>query len=150
MLAYNYDPQTGEYLGAEEAEPNPLEPGEFLIPGHATRVAPPATGADEAPFFSAEENAWRVADVGYRRAERVLDEIRQRLAAIGPLVDAYSDLDALGKLDADGEIYLAALRLYRVRLRMLHTIPGFPKNVTFPTVPEIRAVPPTPFQKNGG
>jgi hypothetical protein len=150
MLAYNYDPQTGEYLGAEEAEPNPLEPGEFLIPGHATKVAPPATGADEAPFFSTDENAWKVVDVGYRRVERVLDEIRQRLAAIGPLVDAYADLDALGKLDADGEVYLAGLRLYRVRLRMLQTTPGFPDNVNFPTVPQLRDVPLTPFQKPGG
>lgn len=41
MLIYNYHPDSGEFMGTSEADPNPVETGEFIIPAHATTIEPP-------------------------------------------------------------------------------------------------------------
>ena len=41
MIVYSYDPVTGEYLGTTTADPNPVEPGEYLMPAFTTTVQPP-------------------------------------------------------------------------------------------------------------
>lgn len=41
MKIFNYDAETGVYLGESEADASPLEPGKYLVPRHATDVAPP-------------------------------------------------------------------------------------------------------------
>ena len=150
MKVYNYDPQTFELTGSEDADPNPLAPGEFLIPAHATPIAPPVARAFEAPVFDPAEKRWNFVDVSYRFADNVLRMVARRLADVGPLFDAFSDLAALGELDDDGLAYLQALRLYRVQLRMVHQQPGFPGEVVLPEPPELRPVPHDPLRPAQG
>ena len=41
MIAYNYDPETGELTGTETVQESPLEPGVFLLPANAVFSEPP-------------------------------------------------------------------------------------------------------------
>jgi len=150
VKVYNYDPQTGEFIGAEEAERNPLAPGEFLMPAHSTTIAPPQPRSFHAAVFDQKAQRWDFVDVSHRHADHLLREISRRLAQVGPLFDAYSDLAALGELDPDGMAYLQALRLYRVQLRMVHQQPGFPANAVMPDAPELRPLPDNPLRRVKG
>ncbi|MDF0605981.1 tail fiber assembly protein [Neisseriaceae bacterium TC5R-5] len=56
---YAYHPQTGEYLGETVADHSPLEQNEvWLIPAHATELAPPLVMEQEVAVF--EDGAWKL------------------------------------------------------------------------------------------
>lgn len=42
MQIHHYHELTGVYLGKSTAEPDPMEPGRWLVPAHATDKAPSA------------------------------------------------------------------------------------------------------------
>lgn len=52
MQIWNYNPATGELVGASTADPDPTSEGSWLIPAHATSVAPPAAQSGLAAVFS--------------------------------------------------------------------------------------------------
>lgn len=56
MKIHHYHPETLEYVGESEADESPLEPGVFLIPAHATELAPPKAQAGKVRAF--EAGAW--------------------------------------------------------------------------------------------
>ena len=57
---YNYDPDTEEYLGPESAHESPMEPGVYLIPAHATTIAPPEADDGHVPVFA--DGAWTLVE----------------------------------------------------------------------------------------
>ena len=57
---YNYNPDTGEYLGLETAHESPMEPGVYLIPAHATTIAPPEADAGHVAVFAG--GAWTLVE----------------------------------------------------------------------------------------
>jgi hypothetical protein len=63
MKVYIYDSNTYEYLKALEAELDPLETkaaGEpiYVLPAHATFIAPPQLGPNEVAVFNEKMNKW--------------------------------------------------------------------------------------------
>ncbi len=48
IVIYHADELTGEFIGTGRADPDPLEPGNWLIPARAYRDRPPEPGANQA------------------------------------------------------------------------------------------------------
>jgi hypothetical protein len=58
MDIYSYHPVTGDFLGATKADPNPIVPGDWLIPAFATATVPPVVAEGEVIIWNGE--AWSV------------------------------------------------------------------------------------------
>jgi hypothetical protein len=63
MKIYNYHPETYELVGDSFADPNPLEPGEYLIPAHATSIEPLIAPPGKVVFFDESKQAWELKDI---------------------------------------------------------------------------------------
>lgn len=58
MEIWHYHRDTGALIGAGTADLNPVEPGQWLIPAHATATPPPTPAADEEVVW--QDGAWVV------------------------------------------------------------------------------------------
>ncbi|MCA3367755.1 MAG: hypothetical protein INF79_19285 [Roseomonas sp.] len=58
MDIYSYHPVTGALLGATKADPNPIVPGDWLIPAFATAAVPPVAAEGEVIIWNGD--AWAV------------------------------------------------------------------------------------------
>lgn len=68
MKIYNYHPQTHEFVNIGFADPDPLEPGKYLIPAFATNIMPPPDLDGKVKFFNEESNKWE-----YERIPETID-----------------------------------------------------------------------------
>lgn len=57
MEIYNYHPKYKYFIGSSIADESPLEPGVWLIPAHATEIAPPKCKKNQIQIF--EGSGWR-------------------------------------------------------------------------------------------
>jgi hypothetical protein len=75
MKIYNYEINTGRYIGEGEADESPLEPGVFHLPALATTVEPlpPQTGKT----VNFENGAWVYKDIPVA-AEQTYAQLRAR------------------------------------------------------------------------
>lgn len=92
MDIYHYHPTTSEYLGTGNADPDPLEPGNWLVPGFATTTKPPADiPADHAAVFKTgtwtllEDHTGKTVYHKQTKAERQITEL-------GPIPDTETEL----------------------------------------------------------
>ncbi|MFG6139517.1 hypothetical protein [Halomonas sp. B23F22_10] len=67
MIIYHYHPESGDFLSQGEADESPMEPGEHLIPAHATPIAPPEPQAGRRRVFA--EGGWSLVDIEPEPAE---------------------------------------------------------------------------------
>lgn len=58
MKIHHYDPNTREFLFSDDANPDPLEPGRYLVPASSTEVEPPE--AKEGFRAAFVDDAWTV------------------------------------------------------------------------------------------
>lgn len=63
MKVYNYNPNNKVYIFEEEADPDPLVPGRWLIPANATIIEPPEVKENEIACFDENEKAWKIIEV---------------------------------------------------------------------------------------
>lgn len=134
MIAYGYEPITGEYTGEVNAWASPLEPGEFLLPALATFVEPPAT--QEGKFRKWNGSAWVYEDIPQPplpvapTTEFLSAEVRSERN--GLLVA--SDFTQLPDVPIDS-VNKAEWAVYRQALRDVPQQVGFPQEVTWPQMP---------------
>jgi hypothetical protein len=63
MKTYNYNPETFEYVGEGLADPDPLEPGNWLIPGNSVVIPPPLPVEGKTINYDTEAKAWVYKDI---------------------------------------------------------------------------------------
>lgn len=61
MQIYNYDAETGQYIGVSSADADPLQPGNWLIPANATTIEPLAPSDGKTVNF--ENGVWVYKDI---------------------------------------------------------------------------------------
>lgn len=60
MDIYHYNREDGRYTGKGEADPDPMTPGEWLLPAFCTPLVPPFAGPDQITRFDGSQ--WVVED----------------------------------------------------------------------------------------
>lgn len=65
MKVYNYNPNNKAYTFGEEADPDPLIPGRWLIPAHATTIEPPEVKEGEVACFNEDRQEWKIVKIEY-------------------------------------------------------------------------------------
>jgi hypothetical protein len=86
MNVYNYHPVTKVFLSQETADPDPLTPGNWLIPAQSTTIEPPTVGENEVVIFNEDEKIWETVFV--KPYEPSYEELR---AAEYPSIFEYID-----------------------------------------------------------
>lgn len=126
VLAYNYSEVTGAYLGFEEADESPLEPGVFLLPAYSTAIAPPEEQAGFYRRWTGE--AWEQVAIPSTPAPQLAEQAR----ADRTRLLYQSDWTQLADVPIANK---AAWATYRQALRDIPAQAGFPENITWPEPP---------------
>jgi len=63
VKVYNYNSHTKVFRFEEDADPDPLNPGHWLIPAHATTIKPPEVREGEITCFNEEKQEWDIIKI---------------------------------------------------------------------------------------
>lgn len=79
MNIYHFHPATGVYLGQGEADADPLNEGNWLLPAHSTILAPPSVGVGL--FAKFDGTAWQTVVVSPAPPEPIPPTLAELKAA---------------------------------------------------------------------
>lgn len=128
-LVYSYDPISLEFTGTDVADPDPLEPGKFLIPANCTEVQPLGQKRGYSLVFNGKE--WfRINNENSNRYKLLCTTTRD----FRDNLLKQSDWTQLP--DAPKYIDKKAWRIYRQKLRDITKQKGFPMKCKFPDQPK--------------
>jgi hypothetical protein len=136
LLVYSYTAD-GYFLGTQEANPNPLEPGNFLIPASATDVSPTFAEGKLTRWNGSE---WVLEDVPEPEEPAPAPELtddqkaEQARANRNNLLQS-SDWTQLGDVPRWVVSKLEDWQAYRQALRDVPQQAGFPSTINWPTAP---------------
>jgi hypothetical protein len=137
MQIFNYEPPTGRYLGASEADPDPMRPGEWLFPAFSTPKEPPNVPAGHVAVFDRQRDAWGVQELPPAQVTAGDADPATPIGAARVQRDALlraSDWVVLRAYER-GEPVPAAWASYRQALRDVPSQEGFPDSVNWPEAP---------------
>ena len=118
MVVYSYDGHTGRFIAGELADPDPLEPGYWIIPANATTEMPPSSEGVWWPYWSKARARWILKDEGTVEAARLMRTRRNECLYC-------SDWTQLPDVPLNDE-QRDAWRVYRQQLRDLPNLPEWP------------------------
>lgn len=144
MQVYHFDMATGQYIGQSKAIESPREPGKFLVPAHATLIAPPECAQGECAYWT--NNAWTVGPLPVEEsteehpadqtppteaelAAQVRAERDARIKAIRWRIERHKDERDLSRTPTEP---LPPLLEYVQALRDVPQQDGFPRDVVWP------------------
>lgn len=90
MNIYNAHPATREYLGAGQADPDPLQPDNWLIPAHAYVDAPPIAPAGYSVRRVEDGSKWELVEDHRGTVYSTHTGAERRVDELGPVPDGFS------------------------------------------------------------
>lgn len=97
MKIYNYHPQTHAFVDIGFADPDPLEPGKYLIPSYATNIMPPPDLDGKMKFFNEASNMWE-----YEKLPEIIDNDTYEINRLKEYPSIEEQLDLLYHVGYDG------------------------------------------------
>lgn len=85
MKIWNYLPVSGELIGEGVADPDPKDPGGFLLPAFSTPVSPPDHRAGSARVYDEASGSWRFVEDNRGQTRWRADGTEVTTTALGPV-----------------------------------------------------------------
>ena len=97
MKIFSYHPDTRHFVEVADAEVNPMEPGEYIVPAFATTAEPPFVVAGQAAVYLPDSDRWEVQTLAAPEPEPEPAPVAfsVKAAAWRAAVKEYADMVAL-------------------------------------------------------
>lgn len=107
MVVYSFDGVTGRFIAGEMADPDPMDPGRFLIPANSTTEIPPEPYGPFWPYW--KNGGWAWVDEGTSELERSI-RTRRNQALIASDWTQLPDVAMSVQMRKNWRLYRQALR----------------------------------------